>query len=89
MNQAEFYLAVFKSRNHTMKYYNALRGERVRCEIVNTPRQVSLGCGLSVKFDAAALPRAMSVLRKFNLYSYGGMFAVSKGISGYIYTPRY
>ena len=89
MNQAEYYIAVFKSRNQTMKYYNTLKAERVRCEIVNTPRQVSLGCGLSVRFEAGALSRALSVLRRLNLYSYGGMFAVSQGVKGPIYTPRY
>ncbi len=89
MNQAEYYIAVFKSRNQTMKYYNTLKGERVRCEIVNTPRQVSLGCGLSVRFESGALSRALAVLRRLNLYSYGGMFAVSQGMSGPVYTPRY
>ena len=89
MNQAEFYLAVFKSRNHTMKFYNTLSGKRIRAEIVNTPRQVSLGCGLSVKFRSEDLARAVSVLRSLNLYSYGGMFAVVQGPSGVMYLPQY
>lgn len=89
MNQADYYIAVFKSRNQTMQYYNALKTERVQCEIVNTPRQVSLGCGLSVRFGSGALTRALAVLRRLNLYSYGGMFAVTRGMSGPVYTPRY
>lgn len=89
MNQAEGYLAVFKSRNHTMKFYQSLKDKRIPCQILNTPRQLSLGCGLSVRFPATNVSQALSLLRALNLYSYAGMFAVTAGSHGPVYTPYY
>ena len=89
MNQPEFYLAVFKSRNHTINFYHELRAHRIKCETVNTPRKLSLGCGLSVKFAASDINRVIPLLRSLNLYSYAGMLSVTQGIQGIVYTPHY
>lgn len=73
----EYYLAVFKSRTQTLRFYERLRGLGVPCSVVNTPRRASLGCGLSVKFPAPYLSRVRRMLGSENYYSYGGLFRVN------------
>lgn len=73
----EYCLAVFKSRTQTMKFYERLSNLGVPCSVVNTPRQASLGCGLSVKFPVQYLSHVRRLLGSENYYSYGGIFRVN------------
>ncbi len=73
----EYYLAVFKSRTQTLRFYERLRGLGVPCDVVNTPRQASLGCGLSVKFPVSYLSHVRRMISSENYYSYGGLFRVN------------
>jgi len=73
----EYFIAVFKSRTQTLKFYDVLRQNGVCAGIINTPRQVSLGCGLSVKFFTQNLSFVKRFLTLDNYYSYGGLFLAS------------
>lgn len=73
----EYCLAVFKSRTQTLRFYGRLRGMGVPCDVVNTPRRASLGCGLSVKFPVSYLSLVRRLLGSENYYSYGGLFRVN------------
>ena len=55
-------LAAFRSRQAVLRFEEELRraGGPTR---VTTPRAVSLGCGLSVRFDRIALPIALQIYR--------------------------
>ena len=44
-------IAAFRSRQQVMRFDSALRRAGIHSEIVSTPRDVSVGCGLSVAFD--------------------------------------
>ncbi len=46
-----FGIASFRSRQQVFAFESALKRAGVRAEIVSTPREVALGCGLSVRFD--------------------------------------
>ena len=72
----EYDLAVFKSRTQTLRFYERCKVLRIPAEVVNTPRQASLGCGLSVKFPHAALPAVRRLLGMDNYYSFGGLFSL-------------
>lgn len=43
-------VAAFRSRQQVLLLEAALRREGVASRIVSTPREVSMGCGLSVRF---------------------------------------
>lgn len=45
----EYVIAVYRSRNVSMRVYNYLIGQGVLCALVSTPRAANVGCGLSVK----------------------------------------
>ena len=51
--EQHFGIASFRSRQQVMAFEQALRRSGVKAEIVNTPRAVAAGCGLSVRFDLA------------------------------------
>ena len=51
----EYIIAVYKSRNVTMRVYNYLVGQNQACAIVSTPQGTGVGCGLSVKFSRGTL----------------------------------
>ena len=43
-------VAAFRSRQQVLRFEDALRRRGVPTQVVTTPRDVSMGCGLSVRF---------------------------------------
>lgn len=68
------YLFAFRSRTQSMKLYDLLRTGGVMCEIMNTPRQVSDSCGLSVSVPDSQIERALGIFRYYGLSSAIGIF---------------
>lgn len=48
--EEQFGIASFRSRQQVMQLERALRQAGVPASIITTPRSVSVGCGLSVRF---------------------------------------
>ena len=71
-------LATFRSKNQAMLFANVLEKRGVICYIINTPRFLSVSCGLSVQFLIKYLPIAKEVLRGHNFESLGGLFVINK-----------
>ena len=68
-----FGIASFRSRQQVMKFEGALRRAGVRVEVITTPRDVAVGCGLSVRFaleDAQRVMEVYSQLRPSNLIGF-------------------
>jgi len=57
-------VAAFRSRQQVMHFDSALRRAGIRSDIVSTPREVSVGCGLSVAFDLKDTAAVMDVYRR-------------------------
>jgi len=72
----EYFIAVFKSRTQTLKFYDKLKQKRADAFIINTPNQANLGCGLSVKFFQESLNCVKKLLILENYYSFAGLFYV-------------
>ena len=51
MQQEIFGIGSFRSRQQVMRFEAALRRAGIRSQVISTPRDVSVGCGLSVRFD--------------------------------------
>ena len=63
-------IAAFRSRQQVLRFESALRREGIPTEVVTTPRDVALGCGLSVRFrleDASRVLRTLERVRPGNL----------------------
>lgn len=77
-----FCIAAFRSRLHVMHFERLLQARGVRAVIVTTPRAVSVGCGLSVRFDESALDRVRSLIRQEAPASLVGLYRVRREPSG-------
>lgn len=62
MNQP-YGIAAYRSRQQVMKMNDLLRRNGISSSVVSTPREISAGCGLSVRFD---IKDAQSVKRLVN-----------------------
>jgi hypothetical protein len=73
-----YYLIVFRARSETMKFYSLLSSYGVKSEVVNTPRQISVACGISLKILSKDLNIAKDILNRREFATFAGIF-VSAG----------
>lgn len=71
-----FGIAAFRSRQQVMRFENALRREGLLARVVTTPREVAMGCGLSVRFDLNDLSSVKSTLKRENPGNLIGLYRV-------------
>ena len=76
----EYVIAVYRSRNVSMRAYNFLSSQGVTCALISTPRSANVGCGLSVKFVTSAFPAVRDVLASGETFV--GFFLVKNTYSG-------
>ncbi len=72
----EYVAVTYRSRAQTVRFYEYLAGLGVRGEIINTPKEAGVGCGLSVKVSPSVLTIARRAARSFNGGSFAGFFLV-------------
>ena len=80
--QEAFGIAAFSSRQQVMRFDSALRRKGLRVNIISTPKDVALGCGLSVQFDLSDAPAAMETYRQTRPGSLIGFYRVERGRDG-------
>lgn len=73
-----YLIAAFRSRTHTMRFYDKLKGMRVKCLVINTPREAQVGCGISVKFQTEGEGIAKMLISKGEYNTFVGLFLVIK-----------
>ena len=73
-----FGIAAFRSRQQVMNFEGALRRAGLRVQVITTPRAVSLGCGLSVRFEIADAGSVMQVLQKTRPGNLIGLYQVDR-----------
>ena len=59
-------VAAFRSRQQVLRFEAALRQRGVPTRVVTTPRDISMGCGLSVRFPLEHLPQVRGALAATN-----------------------
>ncbi len=72
----EHIVVAFRSRAHTVKFSNLLSSIGVANQIINTPKQAGVGCGLSVKIDKSNFFTVKRVALSAKLNSFAGFFLV-------------
>lgn len=78
----EYLVVAFRSRTHTVKFAEYLSQSGITNEIVNTPKEAGVGCGLSVKVSLSKSYMIKRALAFTNLNSYAGSFLVKVGSNG-------
>ncbi len=69
-------LAVFRSRAQAIDALAKLKSAGVAANLVNTPREANVGCGLSVRFFETSFPRVRQILSRFGYTAFGGFLIV-------------
>ena len=65
-----FGIGAFRSRQQVMRFESVLKRRGVRVSVISTPRDVSVGCGLSVRFE---IEDADKVLGAYTQSSFGNL----------------
>lgn len=73
-----FGIASFRSRQQVLKFESALKREGVRVSVITTPRDVSVGCGLSVRFELADAQRVAEVFNQLRPSNLIGFYRVER-----------
>jgi len=74
--QSSFGIASFRSRTQVLRLEEALRRAGLSAGIISTPREVAMGCGLSVRFELAQYPQAYAVYRQLSPGALIGFYRV-------------
>ena len=73
----DYVIVAFRSRAHTVRFSEFLRANGIANEIVNTPKEAGVGCGLSVKINKSSFSAVKNGVRILSLSSFAGFFLVS------------
>ena len=71
-----FGIAAFRSRTQVLRMEDALKRAGLNAGVISTPREVSIGCGLSVRFDLAQTQQVMNIYRRLNPGALIGFYRV-------------
>lgn len=73
----EYLVVAFRSRSETLGFYKFLLRQGYNAEVVNTPKEAGVGCGLSVKVTVNIYANLRYLLSQYRGKSFGGIFKVS------------
>ncbi len=71
-----FIAITFRSRAHTVKFSEILRRNGISNEIINTPKEAEVGCGLSVKISPSNFLFAKRLVKSSAFSSFAGFFLI-------------
>ena len=74
--QSSFGIAAFRSRTQVLRLEEALRRAGLSAGVISTPREVTMGCGLSVRFELSEFDQVMTVYRRVNPGALIGFYRV-------------
>ena len=76
--QEVFGIAAFRSRQQVLLMESALRRDGVNVRVITTPRDVALGCGLSVRFGMDDLSRVEGAVKRLRPTNLIGVYRVER-----------
>lgn len=71
-------LISFNSRNSVLTFARMLKNFNIRSTTVNTPRAISISCGLCVRTEYAYLKNVINIIRQSNLTGFNGVYLYSR-----------
>lgn len=69
-------VVVFSSRNDTMQFYKIIKNYGLYCTVINTPRSLASSCGVSAKIDARLVNNSITIINKYGLRSFKGIYNI-------------
>lgn len=80
-----YIVAVFFNRTQALQFADVMRKMGVKINVINTPREITNSCGLSVMFPNEKISRARVVLNSGNFPSFKGFYVKKSGLKGSTY----
>ena len=72
-------VAAFRSRQQVLRFEQLLRQEGIsNIRIVSTPREIAVGCGLSIQFSLADAPAILQAIRRTRPANLVGVYQVER-----------
>ncbi len=71
-------IASFRSRQQVLQFQEMLRQRGIRTSVISTPREVAVGCGLSLRFDMNSAPTVVDIARAMKPDSLVGFYTLEK-----------
>ncbi|MBR6779230.1 MAG: DUF3343 domain-containing protein [Clostridia bacterium] len=68
----------FKSRNSLYSFIKIARQQGISVSIINTPRSISISCGLSAKSDFRFYKNIVNIIRQTQLNGFLGIYSIEK-----------
>ena len=65
-------LAVFRSRSQAMDCFTRLKAMGISVQLMNTPKEANVGCGLSIRLPRAAASRAKNFIARAHYSAFYG-----------------
>lgn len=85
VDMEKFMFIAFRSREHTVKFFEEMRSRGIVGTVINTPREAEAGCGLSVRFSPRQKNAVLSILERHGYSSFIGVLRqpplTEKGLS--------
>lgn len=78
-------LATFHNRTQAFQFFNKLKANGVSVRIINSPREITTSCGLSVMFDIRYLDVARAVINGERFASFQGFYLKKNMGRMYVY----
>jgi len=77
-----FGIGAFRSRQQVMRFESVLKRRGVRVSVISTPRDVSVGCGLSVRFEIEDADKVLDTYRQSSPGNLIGFYRVHRSGQG-------
>ncbi len=71
-------VAAFRSRQQVMRFENVLRRAGLNVRVISTPRDVAIGCGLSVEFSIRDAQTVQSILGRAHMPNLIGLYQIDR-----------
>lgn len=69
-----YIFATFHNRTQALQFASSLKAMGVNNKIINTPREISTSCGLTIIFDYKQLNRARALINSQKYMSFRGFY---------------
>lgn len=83
----QYGIASFRSRQQVMHFQEMLRQRGIRTAVISTPREVAVGCGLSLRFDMNNARTVVETARALNPDSLVGFYMLERQGSKLVAKP--
>ncbi len=81
MTEQEYIVAAFRSRQQVMKFVREMEKMNLKVRVINTPREIAIGCGLSASFDEKDYKEAKAIVDRTHPTAFVGFYhAVAEGV---------